>query len=101
MSAPSRISSSFSVSSMAACLPTSGRPPEPSPLVSWLPIWILRRGLAAVEGLQVGVDGDEVDALDPGSIIRLTALPPPPPMPMTLILAPSVLLDEVEFQLAG
>ena len=41
MSEPSRISSSFSVSSMAAWRPVSGRPPEPSPRVSSLPIWIL------------------------------------------------------------
>ena len=48
MSEPSRISRSFSVSSMAACLPFSGRPPEPSPLVSWWPIWILFGALLAV-----------------------------------------------------
>ena len=41
------------------------------------------------EGLSVGVDGDELDALaSPASIMRLTALtPPPPPTPTTLITA--------------
>jgi hypothetical protein len=37
--------------------------------------------------LSVGIDGDELDALQPSSIIRLTALQPPPPTPTTLMRA--------------
>ena len=41
MSAPSSASQIFSVSSTAACRPTSGLAPAPRPLVSLPPIWIL------------------------------------------------------------
>jgi hypothetical protein len=44
-------------------------------------------GVAGLQRLRVGVDGDELDAAIPASTMRLTALVPPPPAPTTLITA--------------
>ena len=99
MSEPSRISRSFSVSSMAACLPCSGRPPEPSPLVSWWPIWILFGALFVVSAWRSVLTAMKSTPSIPASIIRLRALPPPPPTPMTRILALNVSSTRWNFNL--
>ena len=66
MSEPSRASQIFSVSSTAAWRPTSGLAPAPRPLVSLPPIWIFTGARLLPQRLQVGVDGDELDALEAG-----------------------------------
>jgi hypothetical protein len=43
--------------------------------------------VAHQQRLGVGIDRDELDPLQPTSIIRFTALTPPPPMPTTLMTA--------------
>ena len=57
----------FSVSSSAALRPTSGLAPAPSPLVSLAPICSLTGRLRQLQRLQIGVGGDEFDALDLGA----------------------------------
>src|SRR5512137_686264 len=88
MSAPWRISSSLSVSSMAAWRPVSGRPPEPRPLVSNWPMGTFTRARLLLRAWRSVLTAMNSTPWTPCSIIRLTALPPPPPRPMTLILAP-------------
>ena len=66
MSAPSSASISLSVSSSAACRPTFGSAPAPSPLVSLrADLQLVRRGVE-LERLQVGVGDDELDAVEAG-----------------------------------
>ena len=88
MSAPSRASQIFSVSSTAAWRPTSGFAPAPRPLVSFCPIWILigaRLARRAWRSLLIAMNSTP---WSPEAIMRETALPPPPPTPTTLIRAP-------------
>ena len=66
MSAPSSASISFSVSSSAACRPTFGSAPAPSPLVSLAADLQLDRRGVQLQRLQVGVGDDELDAVEPG-----------------------------------
>ncbi len=85
---------------MAACLPASGRPPEPSPrMVSRADLDAGRR-LAAVEGLQVGVDGDEIDALDPGRDHPVEGVAAAPADADDPDLGPDAFLHQVESELA-
>ncbi len=87
MSAPSRISRMRSVSSSADLRPISGSPPAPRPRVRSSPSCSLvvaserRRAWRSVLALMNSMPRSWA------LIIRLTALPPPPPMPMTLIFA--------------
>ena len=66
MSAPFSASLMSSRLSAAAPAPTSGLAPAPRPLVSSWPIDELDVGLAGLQRLDVGVDGDELDALEAG-----------------------------------
>ena len=50
--------------SSIAWRPISGRAPAPSPRVSFLPIWTLTSDFDAGQRLGVGVDRDELDALE-------------------------------------
>jgi hypothetical protein len=67
--------------------PTSGSAPAPRPAGQLAADVELDVGVAHQQRLGVGVDGDELHALEAASIIRLTALTPPPPMPTTLMTA--------------
>ena len=76
---------SSSSASFAACSPTWGRAPAPSPRVSRRPrrilrgAWIVRRCWASV--LQATISAPA----SPSSVRRLMVLQPPPPQPTTLI----------------
>ena len=90
MSDPSRASHTFSVSSTAACRPTSGLAPAPRPLVSFPPIWIFtgaRFDRSACRSVLMAMNSTPCR---PEAIMRLIALPPPPPTPTTLMWAPRV-----------
>src|SRR3989338_4659499 len=88
ISTPDNSSLSFCRDSSAACLPISGSPPDPKPLVRFSPIWIfivallLRRAWASVL-----TDINSTPVIPPSAIIEARALPPPPPTPMTFIFA--------------
>ena len=87
MSAPSRTSRIWSVSSSAALRPCSGSAPAPRPLVSMWPICSLigARHLASAWRSVLAAMNSMPRSW--ASIMRLTALPPPPPTPMTLMRA--------------
>ena len=91
---------SRSVSSMAACFPVSGRPPEPRPLVSLAPDRQLDRRPVAAQGLQVRVDGDEFHALDAGLDHPVDGVAAAASDADDLDLGPEGLLHEMEFQFA-
>ena len=87
MSAPRSTSSISALWSSAACRPTSGSEPAPSPRVSSRP-----RSSFTSASLMSSACASVFTAMNstpfrPASIIRLTALPPPPPTPTTLITA--------------
>ena len=93
MSAPCRASMIFSESSRAACRPTSGLLPAPSPLVSLAPIWIFsgaREPFRAWQSVFATMNSTPCRLVE---IIRLTALLPPPPTPITLMFAPTALFS--------
>ncbi len=88
MSAPLSAEMSASVSSSAACRPTFGSAPAPSPLVSLLPIWIFTgAGFARSACASVFATMNSTPER-PACTMRDTALPPPPPTPTTLMRAP-------------
>ncbi len=87
MSAPSRVSRIWSVSSRAALRPWSGSAPAPRPLVSMRPIWSLMGARHLASAWRSVLAAMNSMPRSWASIMRLTALPPPPPTPMTLILA--------------
>ena len=87
MSAPSTTSCIRSRSSMAACLPTSGLAPAPSPLVMLQPICsavLTRALLSACASVLAQIKSTPSI---PESTIWATAFPPPPPTPITLMIA--------------
>ena len=88
MSAPDSAWISASVSSSAACRPTFGSAPAPSPLVSLPPIWIFTgAGLVLSAWASVLATMNSTPEM-PACTMRDTALLPPPPTPTTLIRAP-------------
>ncbi len=88
MSDPSRASQIFSVSSTAACRPTSGLAPAPRPLVSLPPTWILIGARFARSAWRSVFTAMNSTPWTPDAIMREIALPPPPPTPTTLMRAP-------------
>ena len=88
MSAPSRASISLSVSSSAACRPTLGSAPAPSPFVSLPPIWILFGAALSFSACRSVFAMMNSTPSSPACTMRLTALLPPPPTPTTLMRAP-------------
>ena len=90
MSEPSRASQIFSVSSTAACRPTSGLAPAPRPLVSLPPIWIFTGARFERSACRSVLMAMNSTPCRPDAIMRLIALPPPPPTPTTLMRAPLV-----------
>ena len=90
MSAPSSDWMILSVSSSAACRPTFGSAPAPSPFVSLLPICsLIVAGLVRSACRSVLATMNSTPSR-PTCTMRLTALLPPPPTPMTLMRAPAV-----------
>jgi hypothetical protein len=85
MCAPAIASSMRSRSARATARASSGFAPAPSPLEAELDL-VAR--LVAPKHLRVGVDGDELHASTPCSIMWLIALPPAPPTPITLMIGP-------------
>src|SRR3954467_12939443 len=77
-----------SVSSSAACRPTLGSAPAPSPFVSLWPICSLTPALLKSSACTSVLATMNSTPHRPTSTIRLTALLPPPPTPTTLIFAP-------------
>ena len=63
-SAPASARATSSRFSSMAWRPISGRAPAPSPRVSFLPIWILTSDFDASSACAVGVDRDELHALE-------------------------------------
>ena len=88
MSAPSSASISFSVSSSAACRPTFGSAPAPSPLVSFEPICSLFGAALSFNACRSVLATMNSTPSRPAVTMRLTALLPPPPTPTTLMRAP-------------
>ena len=89
MSAPSSTSISLSVSSSAACRPTFGSAPAPSPLVSLAPIWTFTAASFSRKACTSVLATMNSTPSRPARTMRLTALQPPPPTPTTLIRAPT------------
>jgi len=81
MSAPCSASRMRSVSSSAACLPTSGLAPAPEALVSLPPICSWSGASAAPHGLDIGVGDEELDALDAGLNHPVDGVPTTPAHP--------------------
>ena len=90
MSAPSSAWMIFSVSSRAACRPTFGSAPAPSPLVSLLPICSLTVAALVRSAWRSVLATTNSTPSKPACTIRLTALLPPPPTPTTLMRAPAL-----------
>ena len=89
MSAPSRASLISSIDSSAACSPTSGFAPAPSPLVIFSPSCTFVSASEFLSACLSVLNTKNSTPLTPASIILFTALFPPPPTPTTLILAKS------------
>ena len=87
MSAPLSTSSISSRWSSAACAPTSGFAPAPSPRVSSLPTSSLTSASLISKACASVLIAMNSTPLSPSSIMRLTALTPPPPIPTTLMTA--------------
>ena len=90
MSAPSSAWMIFSVSSSAACRPTFGSAPAPSPFVSLLPICSLIGAAFCRSACRSVLATMNSTPSRPTWTMRLTALLPPPPMPITLMRAPAL-----------
>src|SRR4029077_7820218 len=87
MSQPSTSSTMRSRSSIAACRPTSGSAPAPSPLVMLQPICSAVLTLACFSAwLSVLMHMNSTPSM-PAVTMCATALPPPPPTPITLMIA--------------
>ena len=87
MSAPLRTSSISSRWSSAACAPTLGWAPAPSPRVSSRPTSSFTSASLMSRAWASVLIAMNSTPLRPTSIMRLTALTPPPPMPTTLMTA--------------
>ena len=87
MSLPSRACLTSSMLSSAACRPTSGLAPAPSPLVRSLPNCILTPALDLSRAWASVLAAMKSTPFRLDSIMLLMAFPPPPPTPMTLIFA--------------
>jgi len=75
----------ISLSSSAACSPTSGCPPAPSPFVTFCPIGTLLFAFDLFNACKSVLIAMNSTPLIFASIIRFTAFEPPPPQPITLI----------------
>jgi hypothetical protein len=73
--------------SLAAFSPISGFAPDPRPLVSFSPIWILVLAFDRNNACLSVFTAIKSTPRSPASIIRFTALFPPPPTPTTLMRA--------------
>ena len=100
MSAPANSSFSLSLDSSAACLPISGSPPEPNPLVRFSPICIFIVALLFKRAwASVLTEINSTPAMPPSTIIEEIALPPAPPTPITFILAACPALGLINIKL--
>ena len=73
--------------SSAACRPTSGSAPDPSPWVRWRPMWIWTVASDICICCRSVLTAMNSTPPMPASTMRLTALQPPPPTPTTRITA--------------
>ena len=87
ISDPFKASSISSRESIAACLPTSGFAPAPSPRVVFLPKSSFKSALDPKRLCASVLAATKSTPLMPIFIILLTAFVPPPPTPTTLITA--------------
>ena len=87
MSVSFRASSISARWSSAACRPTSGSEPAPSPRVKERPMSILRSASDSKSAWASVLAAMNSMLRSPEVIIRLTALTPPPPTPITLMTA--------------
>src|SRR6267378_3591761 len=71
----------------AAALPTSGCEPAPRPLVTWVPIWMMRLAFDVVSACASVLATMKSTPCSPAVIMLLTALPPAPPTPNTIMRA--------------
>ena len=93
ISAPAKASEICCSLSSAALRPTSGIEPAPNPFVNLGPSWILVSALDAFKACVSVLATMNSTPCTPSSIIRFTALLPAPPTPITLIFAPSFMLE--------